>query len=312
MRIVFIGTGEIGRPTLRTLLHTPQHQLIGVITQPDKPVGRDQQVQAPPIKTESATSSVPVLQPVRIRNDEVIAEIRGLAPDIIVVMAYGQILPKSVLEIPRIACLNLHASLLPRYRGAAPIQAAIAAGDRETGITVIYMDEGLDTGDMLLQVRVAILPNETGGSLHDRLAQIAPDVLLGALDLLANQRAPRISQQSANATYSPKLTREDGKIDWSEPAEVIERKIRAFDPWPGAFSQISEATKKARKLKVFRATVCDQSIGVPGTIITPNDLEVLVATGRGALRLEEVQLEGKRRMSAADFLRGFSSTRPHF
>jgi methionyl-tRNA formyltransferase len=293
-------------------LHTPQHQLIGVITQPDKPVGRDQQVQAPPIKTESATSSVPVLQPVRIRNDEVIAEIRGLAPDIIVVMAYGQILPKSVLEIPRIACLNLHASLLPRYRGAAPIQAAIAAGDRETGITVIYMDEGLDTGDMLLQVRVAILPNETGGSLHDRLAQIAPDVLLGALDLLANQRAPRISQQSANATYSPKLTREDGKIDWSEPAEVIERKIRAFDPWPGAFSQISEATKKARKLKVFRATVCDQSIGVPGTIITPNDLEVLVATGRGALRLEEVQLEGKRRMSAADFLRGFSSTRPHF
>jgi methionyl-tRNA formyltransferase len=312
MRIVFIGTGEIGRPTLRTLLHTPQHQLIGVITQPDKPVGRDQQVQAPPIKAELATSPVPVLQPVRIRNDEVVAEIRGLAPDVIVVMAYGQILPKSVLEIPRIACLNLHASLLPRYRGAAPIQAAIAAGDAETGITVIYMDEGLDTGDMLLQTKLAILPNETGGSLHDRLAQVAPDVLLGALDLLASQRAPRISQQTVDATYSPKLTREDGKIDWSEPAEVIERKIRAFDPWPGAFSQLSETTKKARKLKVFRATVCDQSIGVPGTIITPNDLEVLVATGRGALRLEEVQLEGKRRMSAADFLRGFSSTRPHF
>ena len=220
-----------------------------MITQPDKPVGRDQQVQAPPIKAESATSSVPVLQPVRIRNDEVIAEIRGLAPDVIVVMAYGQILPKSVLEIPRIACLNLHASLLPRYRGAAPIQAAIAAGDPETGITVIYMDEGLDTGDMLLQVKVAILPNETGGSLHDRLAQVAPDVLLGALDLLASQRAPRISQQTADATYSPKLTREDGKIDWSEPAEVIERKIRAFDPWPGAFSQLSDTTGKSVQIE---------------------------------------------------------------
>ena len=312
MRIVFIGTGEIGRPTLRTLLHTPQHQLIGVITQPDKPVGRDQQVQAPPIKSELATSPVPVLQPVRIRNDEVVAEIRGLAPDVIVVMAYGQILPKSVLEIPRIACLNLHASLLPRYRGAAPIQAAVAAGDAETCITVIYMDEGLDTGDMLLQTKLAILPNETGGSLHDRLAQVAPDVLLGALDLLASQRAPRISQQAADATYSPKLTRDDGKIDWSEPAEVIERKIRAFDPWPGAFSQLSDTRKKAFKLKIFRATVSDRSIGDPGTILTPNDLEVLVATGRGALRLEEVQLEGKRRMSAANFLRGFSSTRPHF
>ena len=227
-------------------------------------------------------------------------------------MAYGQILPKSVLEIPRIACLNLHASLLPRYRGAAPIQAAIVAGDAETGITVIYMDEGLDTGDMLLQTKLAILPNETGGSLHDRLAQVAPDVLLGALDLLASQRAPRISQQTADATYSPKLTREDGKIDWSEPAEVIERKIRAFDPWPGAFSQLSDTTKKACKLKIFRATVSNRSIGDPGTILTPNDLEVLVATGRGALRLEEVQLEGKRRMSAADFLRGFSFTRPRF
>jgi methionyl-tRNA formyltransferase len=312
MRIVFIGTGEIGRPTLRTLLHTPQHQLIGVITQPDKPAGRDQQIQAPPIKAELATSPVPVLQPVRIRNDEVVAKIRGLAPDVIVVMAYGQILPKSILTIPRIACLNLHASLLPRYRGAAPIQAAIAAGDAETGITVIYMDEGLDTGDILLQTKLAILPNETGGSLHDRLAQVAPDVLLSALDLLASQRAPRTSQQTADATYSPKLTREDGKIDWSEPAEVIERKIRAFNPWPGAFSQLSDTTKKAFKLKIFRATVSDRSIGDPGTILTPNDLEVLVATGRGALRIEEVQLEGKRRMSATDFLRGFSSTRPHF
>jgi methionyl-tRNA formyltransferase len=312
MQILFIGTGEIGLPTLRALLRAPKHQLIGVFTQPDKPVGREQRIQSPPIKAELATSSVPVFQPARIRNDEVIAKIRGLAPDVIVVMAYGQILPKSVLTIPRIACLNLHASLLPRYRGAAPIQAAIAAGDVETGITIIYMDEGLDTGDMLLQARLPILPDETGGSLHDRLAQVAPEGLLNALDLLATRRAPRIPQRSAEATYSPKLTREDGKIDWSEPGELIERKIRAFDPWPGAFTRLSDAVGEARNLKIFRASVSDQAVGDPGTIFTHNDEEVLVTTGRGALRLDEVQLEGRRRMKAVDFLRGFSSPKPHF
>jgi methionyl-tRNA formyltransferase len=312
MQIVFIGTGEIGLPTLRALLRAPKHQLIGVVTQPDKPVGREQRIQPPPIKAELATLSVPVFQPVRIRNDEVIAKIRGHAPDVIVVMAYGQILPKSVLAIPRIACLNLHASLLPRYRGAAPIQAAIVAGDRETGITIIYMDEGLDTGDMLLQTKLTILPDETGGSLHDRLAQAAPEALLGALDLLAGKCPPRTSQQSADASNSPKLTREDGQIDWSEPAELIERKIRAFDPWPGTFAELSDAAGKAHRLKIFRALVSNQSIGDPGTIVTPNDEEVLVATGRGALCLDEVQLEGRRRMRAADFLRGFSSPRPHF
>jgi len=159
MRIVFIGTGEIGLPTLRALLRSPAHKLVGVVTQPDKPVGRAQQVQAPPVKAELAQTSLPILQPARLRDEEAVAQVRDLAPDVIVVMAYGQILPRSVLEIPRIACLNLHASLLPRYRGAAPIQAAIAAGDAETGITVIYMDEGLDTGDILLQSKLAISPD---------------------------------------------------------------------------------------------------------------------------------------------------------
>jgi methionyl-tRNA formyltransferase len=259
-----------------------------------------------------AQTPVPVFQPARIRNDEVAAQIRGLAPDVIVVMAYGQILPKSVLESPRIACLNLHASLLPRHRGAAPIQAAILAGDAETGITVIYMDEGLDTGDMLLQTKLVISPNETGGSLHDRLAQLAPDALLTALEQLANHHAPRTPQDSSRATSAPKLTREHGKIDWSEPAETIERKIRAFDPWPGAFTQLADAAGRSRNLKIFRARVIPQNCGAPGSISTPNDAEVLVATGRGALRLDEVQLEGKRRMSAAEFLRGFSSPRLHF
>ncbi|MDQ3117830.1 MAG: methionyl-tRNA formyltransferase [Verrucomicrobiota bacterium] len=312
MRIVFIGTGEIGLPSLRTLLRAPEHRLIGVVTQPDKPVGRDQRVTAPPIKIELAGISIPVFQPARIRQEEAVAQLRALAPDVIVVMAYGQILPKSVLEIPRIACLNLHASLLPQYRGAAPIQAAIAAGDAETGITVIYMDEGLDTGDMLLQKKLALSPNETGGSLHDRLAELAPDALSSALKFLAGGNAPRNPQPAAAATHAPKLTRESGKIDWAETAESIERKIRAYDPWPGTFTELADATGKTRHLKIFRSSVSQQDLGPPGTLSRPNDAEILVATGRGALRLEEVQLEGKRRMSAPDFFRGFSSPSLHF
>src|SRR4051812_30126872 len=180
MRVLFIGTGEIGVPVLNWLTESREHELIGAVTQPDKPVGREQRIEAPPVKAALANRNVPILQPKRIKTDEAVAEIRSLAPDVIVVMAYGQILPRSILEIPPIACLNLHASLLPRHRGAAPIQAAIVAGDRETGISVMYMDEGLDTGDVLLQERIAIAPDETGGSLHDRLAQIAPTALQDA------------------------------------------------------------------------------------------------------------------------------------
>ena len=218
----------------------------------------------------------------------------------IVVVAYGQILPRGVLEIPRLACLNLHASLLPRWRGAAPIQAAIAAGDRETGITVMYMDEGLDTGDMLLQRSAEILPNDTGGALHDRLAQIAPETLLESLRLLAAGNAPRIPQENAHATYAPKLKREHGQIDWSEAAEAIERKIRAYNPWPGASMKIDR-----QNLKIFSASVVDLR-GQPGEILR-SDKELIVATGKGALSLAEVQLEGKRQMSAAEFLRGHSA-----
>lgn len=307
MQIVFIGTGAIGVPALRALLRSETHKLVGVVTQPDRPVGRVQRIQAPPIKQELPAASFPILQPERIRHEQAVNQIRALGPDVIVVMAYGQILPKSVLEIPAIACLNLHASLLPRHRGAAPIQAAIAAGDSVTGITVIYMDEGLDTGDILLHRKLAILPNETGGTLHDRLAQLAPNALLDALDQLANGTALRRAQDSIHATSAPKLMRADGKIDWSEPAELIERKIRAFDPWPGAFTEVSDATGRRRNLKIFRAQALAEGGGKPGSFSTPNDSEVLVATGRGALRLVEVQLEGKRRMSATEFLRGFSS-----
>jgi methionyl-tRNA formyltransferase len=299
MRIVFMGAGEIGVPTLQALLKS-EHEVVGVVTQPDKPVGRSQLIEPPPIKKALSGTNIPILQPARIKDRQGIEEIRALRPDVMVVMAYGQILPRGVLEIPEIACLNLHASLLPRWRGAAPIQAAIAAGDREIGITVMYMDEGLDTGDILLQRTIDILPADTGGALHDRLAGVAPETLLESLDLLAKGKAPRTPQDNAVATYAPKLKREDGKIDWSDPADAIERKIRAFDPWPGAFMTVS--TDGTRNLKIFSATVIDLR-GKPGKILR-SEAELVVAAGEGALSLGEVQLEGKRRMSAMEFLRG--------
>jgi methionyl-tRNA formyltransferase len=299
MRIVFIGSGDIGVPTLQALL-TSEHEVVGIVTQPDKPVGRAQLIEPPPIKKVLAGVKISTFQPVRIKERQAIEEIRALVPDVIVVAAYGQILPRDVLEIPNVACLNLHASLLPRWRGAAPIQAAIAAGDQETGITVMYMDERLDTGDILLQRQIDIPPTDTGGSLHDRLAKIAPDALLDSLGLLVKSSAPRIPQDNTRVTYAPKLKREDGKIDWSEPADVIERKIRAFNPWPGAFTKLD-----GPNLKIFSASIVDLS-GKPGEILGSGK-ELVIAAGERALSLEEVQLEGKRRMSATEFLRGHAS-----
>jgi methionyl-tRNA formyltransferase len=296
MRIVFIGTGEIGVPTLRALQNSA-HELIGVVTQPDKPVGREQKVTAPPVKAALASSKVPILQPTKIKDPTAVEQIRALKPEVIVVMAYGQILTRAVLEIPKVACLNLHTSLLPRWRGAAPIQAAIAAGDHQTGMTVMYMDEGLDTGDILLQRRIDIAANETGGSLHDRLAEIAPDTLLESLKLLQAANAPRIAQDKTVATYAPKLDREAGRIDWKESADQIERRIRAYNPWPGAFTEF-----RNRKLKLFSASIVDFQ-GKPGETLR-EDRELVVATSDRALSLNEVQLEGKRRMRAVEFLRG--------
>src|SRR5438105_13857290 len=293
MRIVFIGTGEIGVPTLEALLKS-EHDVVGVVTQPDKPVGRTQQIEPPPIKKvligRGRPPGAPILQPPRIKDPNTIEEIRAQTPDVIVVIAYGQILPRAVLEIPKIACLNLHASLLPRWRGAAPIQAAIVAGDSETGMTVMFMDEGLDTGDILLQRKIDILPTDTGSSLHDRLAEVAPDALLESLRLFGSGNAPRIAQDKALATYAPKLNRESGRINWNEPAEVIERKIRAYNPWPGAFSELEN-----RKLKIFAASIVDLR-GRPGEIL-PKERELVIAASDRALSLTEIQLEGKRRMN---------------
>ncbi len=294
MRVVFIGTGEIGLPALRFLRESTAHELAGVVTQPDKPAGRAQVLTAPPTKESLGASAIPILQPRRIKDEEAIAQIRALAPEAIVVMAYGQILPRAILEIPSQACLNLHASLLPRWRGAAPIQAAIAAGDRKTGITVMHMDEGLDTGDILLAREIDICKDETGGSLHDRLAELAPEALAEALDLLKEKDASRQPQANALATYASKLTREDGRIDWKETAETIERKIRAYNPWPGTFAIIAEAkTNKKRILKIFRAG-----------IVSADSAGLVFKAAEGAIAALEVQPEGGKRMSAKEFLHG--------
>src|SRR5438067_1388762 len=254
MRIVFIGAGEIGVPVLRVLQKSAEHEVAAVVTQPDKPAARDQHLKPTPVKKAINGLGTPIVQPARIRDRQAVEQIRALEPEVIVVMAYGQILPRELLEVPQVACINLHASLLPRWRGAAPIQAAIVAGDRQTGITVMYMDEGLDTGDILLQRNIDIRPNDTGASLQDRLGNIAPDALLDALRLLAEGTAPRVPQNNMLATSTPKLKREHGKIDWSEPAEEIERKIRAYCPWPGTYMILDR-----RKLKIFSASFVPRS-----------------------------------------------------
>jgi methionyl-tRNA formyltransferase len=284
--------------------------LIGLVTQPDKPAGRDQHLLPPATKSAlaDAGSQLPVLQPPRIKAADAIAQLRGLTPDVIVVMAYGQILSREILEIPALACLNLHASLLPRWRGAAPIQAAIAHGEMKSGITVMYMNEGLDTGDILLARETTIAAADTGGTLHDRLGLLAPAALFEALSLLRQAKAPRIPQDESRATHAPKLSRDAGVIHWSEAAEIIERKVRAFHPWPGAYTTIRTSSNKVQKLKIFSSTVAAAN-GAPGQILSADEHGLIIATGRGALSLGEVQLEGRQRMTALDFLRGTREVR---
>ena len=224
MRIVFIGSGEIGLPSLKALLASPAHEVVAVITQPDKPVGRSQKLAQSIIKVCALEAGVPVLQPEKIRD--AVQELSAFDADVFVVVAYGQILPRSVLDIPCSGCLNIHASLLPRHRGASPIQAAIREGDAETGVTIMWMDEGLDTGDVLLVERIEIDSHDTGGTLHDKLASLAPAPLIRALDLIANGNAPRISQNHSLATVTRKLEREHGRIDWTQSAVRIADLVR--------------------------------------------------------------------------------------
>jgi methionyl-tRNA formyltransferase len=305
-RVVFFGSGEIGLPTLQWLATSPQVNLVGVVTQPDKPVGRSQVLTPPAPKRMAIALNLPILQPVKIRRSEELSLIKNLSPDLIVVMAYGQILPRALLQMPSLACLNLHASILPRHRGAAPIQAAILAGDQVTGMTIMYMSEGLDAGDILLARPIRIRRRETAGSLHDRLAKLGPEALAPGLDLILSPEAPRIPQDESRASYAPKLERESGIINWAQDCWHLDRLVRAMDPWPGAFTFVPAADGTVRKFKVHRALPIHRFAGKPGVVIRVGNRGIAVACGNGALSLLEVQLEGKRRMAAMEFVHGFS------
>ncbi|MEQ1748395.1 MAG: methionyl-tRNA formyltransferase [Prosthecobacter sp.] len=300
MRILFIGTGDIGLPSLEWLLSTPKHEVVGVITQPDKPAGRKLVLTPPEVKVRALTAGLTVLQPPKIRH--IVDELKAFEADVAVVVAYGQILPRSVLDVPRLACLNIHASLLPRHRGASPIQAVIREGDAETGVTIMFMDEGLDTGGILLTDAMPILPTDTGGVLHDKLAIAAPASLERALDLIAAGNPPRTPQDNALSTHCGKLKREDGRLDWTRSAVELERLIRAYNPWPGTSCLLPDG----KPLKVHRATIIEGDVcPVAGTLVSVDPRAgLIISCGTGLLKLEEVQAEGGKRLPAADFLRG--------
>lgn len=304
MRIIYIGTGEIGIPTLSALLESHRHEVVALVTQPDRPAGRGLAVRPALVKTLALEKGVRVFQPEKLRNEQQL--LSAFQPDVIVVMAYGQILPKSILQLPKVACLNLHASLLPRHRGASPIHAALLEGDRTTGITIMYMDEGLDTGDILLKESIDILPQETSGGLHNRLAHIAPRALMKALELLEQGKAPRVPQDCTLATYAPKLTKENARLDWYQSAEALDRQIRAMHPWPGAFCHwLKEgAPLRLRILEAFPQET--ENCGAPGEVLEVGERGISVRTSRGSLLLSRIQLEGRKPMSAAEFARGHS------
>ena len=284
MHILFIGTAELACPCLEAAHRLAGHEIIGVITQPDKPKGRSLQLSPPPVKVTAEKLGLPVSQPVKIR--EAVEAIRAQQPDLIVVVAYGQILPKALLEIPVRGCINVHTSLLPRWRGASPIQSAILAGDAETGVTTMFMDEQLDHGDIILQRRTPIRPDDTGATLHDRLATLGAELLAETLTLTD---WPHRQQDETQVTHARKFAKEDGRIDWTKSAVEIDRQIRAFNPWPGAFTDRDGTLLKIWKVELVSSTTTGADI---------------VTTGTGALRLLEVQPAGGKRMSFAAFARG--------
>lgn len=297
--VIFMGTPEFAVPALKALVAFGCRVDL-VVTQPDRPKGRGRQISSPPVKSAADALGLEVIQPEIINTDEFYEIIRRRNPDLFIVVAYGHILPKRLLEIPRLGPVNLHASLLPRYRGPAPIQWAIINGEKETGVTSMLMDKGLDTGEMLICERTSIDPEETAGSLHEKLAGLGADVLTRTLGDFRDGTIRPIPQNHAEATYAPILQKSDGHIDWQQDAERIERFIRGMTPWPGAFSFLNK-----KRLKIYKARVIPYADGfAPGTIIHAFSNELRVAAGRDALSILEIQGESGKRMGAADFLKG--------
>ncbi|MDL5599149.1 methionyl-tRNA formyltransferase [Bacillus subtilis] len=302
LRLVFAGTPEFAAEHLKALLDTP-HQIVAVYTQPDRPAGRGQKLMPSPVKQLALQHGLPVLQPPTLRDPAAQEELRALAPDLMVVVAYGLILPQVVLDIPRLGCINSHASLLPRWRGAAPIQRAVQAGDAESGVTVMQMEAGLDTGPMLLKVTTPITTGDTGGSLHDRLAQLGPQAVVQAIAGLAAGTLQGEVQDDALATYAHKLNKDEARIDWNRPADELERLVRAFNPWP-----ICHSTLDGQPLKVLAAEPAEGR-GQPGQILDASKDGLTVACGEGALRLTRLQLPGGKPLAFADL---YNSRREQF
>lgn len=300
MRVVFMGTPDFAVKTLQAVMDAG-HEVVLVVTQPDKPKGRGKALSQSPVKECALSHGLSVYQPKRVREAECVAYIGGFCPDMVVVAAFGQILPKGLLELPRFGCVNVHASLLPQYRGAAPIQWSVINGDRVSGITTMRMDEGLDTGDIIEQETVTLTEDETGGSLFSRLAEKGAQLLVHTMQLIEEGKAVYTPQDAAQATHVGMITKQMGCIDWKQPAEALERLIRGLDPWPSAYTSIGGKT-----LKIWRAVAeCGGSRENAGKVVLVGKDACKIQTGDGVLRLMEVQLEGKKRMGIEAFLRGY-------
>jgi methionyl-tRNA formyltransferase len=317
LRIIFMGTAELSCASLGSLACDERFSVAAVVTQPDKPKGRDLKLQPSPVKSLALKLNLPVLQPERARDEQFIAGLRALQPDLIVVVAYGQILPQTILDLPKFGCLNVHTSLLPKFRGAAPIQWAIATGENETGVTVMKMDAGLDTGPVVSQRRTPISPEDDSSTLHDRLAQLGAELLAHTIpDYVARKIQPQ-PQDAGGASHAPKIKKENGRIDWNLPAKTIWNRLRAFTPWPGAFTILAGEPGPSRPagLKIWKAEIIERGgdglpgrptakLPCPGEILSADKSGIVVGCGENALRILELQREGGRRMNAAEFLAG--------
>lgn len=298
IRTVFMGTPDFALATLQGLIDFGLN-LVGVYTQPDRPKGRGKKLAAPPVKELAQQYAIPVFQPQKLRDPAVVEELKGLQPDLIVVVAYGQILPKSVLEIPQYGCINVHASLLPKYRGAAPINKAIVAGETVTGVTTMYMDVGLDTGDMLVKRELEIGDNETAGELHDRLALLGREAMEETLKKICDGTLTAEQQDDSLSCYAPMMKKEDGRIDWNQPAAAVHNLVRGLDPWPGAYTYLD-----GEVLKLSATRVDNGLAGKPGEILAADKTGVRVACAEGGLVIDGLQLPGKKRLAAVNFLSG--------
>jgi len=302
LRLVFMGTAEFSCASLAALLADARIQVVGVVTQPDKPKGRDMKLQPPPVKVLAEQHRLPIWQPLRAREESFIAEMRALRPDLAVVVAYGQILPQALLDIPRHGCLNVHGSLLPQYRGAAPIQRAIANGEAETGVAIMKMDAGMDTGPVLAMRATPIAPADDAVTLYERLARMGAKLLLEIIPGWVAGTVPARPQPTEGVSHAAKIRKEDGRVDWTQPATVIWNRLRAFTPWPGAFTFLPSAGGP-QLLKIWKVEVLPAG-GAPGEILAAEKSGLVVGCGAGAIRILELQREGGRRQPAEQFLAG--------